>query len=195
MKFTRLVATATVLGSVAVNAAKAQDVSYYTTGVFASSGTSTATYVTGANTVNLSYSGEGSAGTPSTVFTPSNASLGFFQASATNQGTVNVSDTFTLNVFQTAPSGGSGVFVGALSGRLTNGNTSTVVWTPSGGTIAIGTSTYTLGANSYKIVPLSTNNGVTSVQALITTVPEPSSAALLGVGLVSLVPLFRRKTV
>jgi hypothetical protein len=191
MKCTRLVVAAAVWGAVAVSSAHAQDVSYYTTGIFSSSGLSTATYTTGPNTVNLTYVGEGSATTPSTIFAPSNAGMGFFQAAATNQGLVSVSDTFTLNVFQTGPTVGSGVFLGALSGTLTGSNSNTVMWTPSSGPIVIGASTYTLDANSYSLVPLSTNNGITTVQAIVTT-SEPGSMVLLGTGLVGLVLTFRR---
>jgi hypothetical protein len=184
----RLTALAGVAAALALPVASQAQVTYSTSGVISSSGTNTVS--NGGMTITF-------AGLPSTTTAdPSNISFGDFVSSGTTSGTFG--GNFTLNVFQTVPSGGSGTFVGSFGGTIQS-NGSLTYWVPNQPTtFNIGISTYelfthgTAAGAGYALVAPNNNNGKTTVEGFVST-PEPSSMALLGTGLIGLVPMIRRK--
>jgi hypothetical protein len=200
--------TAVVLASAApLASAAAQVVQYYTTGTFncagcTGSGTSAATF----GDLTLRFVSPFGAATPAAaataanpasvdlgVLNPSNASFGFLQAVGGSRTAQTLNGTFTLNIFQVAPSGGSSSLVGTLSGQLA-GSASNAMFMANSNTVTIGDISYRYKDLNYSLVPATTNNGMVSLQGEIsgppfsggpggTVVPEPATVTLLGAGL------------
>jgi len=165
--------------------AHADIVTYATSGVFASSNTSTFT----SGNVSIVYNagfGIGLNVNPSTLVT-----FGTFNTSATALTAttpVTVTDTFTLTITQTAPTGGTGSFVGTLSGTLSVDTSNAFVRFTGPLALTIGNSVYSiLSADNntpgrVNISPRNANAGTSTIAGQITIVPEPSTMALTALG-------------
>jgi len=166
-------------------------VTYNTTGVFSSSGTSTSldgalsyTFILGGATVDLG---------PPGGLNPSNGSLGELNSANVS---ADLADTLTITIHQTgvdfAP--GTGTLVGTIAGPITPTASEAHITFTTTSTVINGVR-YQVGNLDYLIVPNSTNGGVTSIQGIISysPVPEPGTVGLIGLGLAMVGMVARRR--
>jgi hypothetical protein len=181
----------------APSAARADTVSFGTTGsvVCASctgSGTNSVTFGSGGNLLTLTFTGV-PPGTTVDASPSTFTSFGQIQTSVSGTGAaIAAGTTFTLTINQTLPGIGTGDFSATLAGVISqNSSTGMVTFTVT--SVTVGGAKYDVLSNPLVLVPPSTNNGVSTIQGQVTSVPEPASLLLLGAGLIAVAGVVRRK--
>lgn len=171
----------------------AQNATFSTSGTFGGAGCGATVPVSCTNGgVNLAF-------TPAAFANVAGGTVGLGQFVVTGNGTftpgTSTNTTFTLFITQTLPSGGSGSYSDGFTGTLSllaSGNSSNLVWRPTSGVISIGAVTYTLIQEQGGGINISAN-GNTTISAIVNTVPEPSTYALMAAGLAGLGVVARRR--
>jgi len=184
---------------IAGTSAKAEQVTFITTGTFSGGttpGTSTYTDPTHGIVINYVSSTDNSANVPPT----SQVSFGTFSTQGTTATDfAGILGTFTLTIIQTSGDGGELNFASTLNGELRIDNSQAFVQFTGPLSQNLGPIFYEIASSDdttpgrVNLAPPTTNNGEATITGRVGVVPEPASLAMVAMGGASLLAAARRK--